>query len=83
MKEEKLNAWSHAVGCVFAVWACWALMAKCNGCDWAYKVGVVVFVDIYAYSSELYASVVVDTRRSGRMGRIWSDVGSGDRRYGV
>ena len=43
MKEEKLNAWSHAVGCVFAVWACWALMAKCDGCDWAYKVGVVVF----------------------------------------
>ena len=43
MKEEKLNAWSHAVGCVFAVVACWTLLAKCTTCDWAYKVGVVVF----------------------------------------
>ena len=43
MKEEKLNAWSHAIGCVFAVVAGWMLMAKCDGCDWAYKVGVLVF----------------------------------------
>ena len=43
MKEERLNAWSHAAGCLFAVVAGWLLLAKCDGCDWAYKLGVVVF----------------------------------------
>ena len=43
MKEERVNAWSHAAGCLFAVVAGWLLLAKCDGCDWAYKLGVVVF----------------------------------------
>ena len=43
MNEEKLNAWTHAVGCVFAVVACVLLLCKCQICDWQYQVGVVVF----------------------------------------
>ena len=43
MKEESLNAWSHAFGCLFAVGSCWALLAKCNVCNLACKIGVVVF----------------------------------------
>lgn len=43
MQEEKLNAWTHAVGIVFAVEACVLLLCKCPTCDWQYQVGVVVF----------------------------------------
>ncbi len=43
MNEEKLNAWTHAVGIAFAVEACVLLLCKCSTCDWQYQVGVVVF----------------------------------------
>ena len=43
MNEEKLNAWTHAVGIAFAVVACVLLLCKCSTCDWQYQVGVVVF----------------------------------------
>ena len=43
MNEEKLNAWTHAVGIAFAVVACVLLLCKCPTCGWQYQVGVVVF----------------------------------------
>lgn len=43
MKEEKLNALSHAIGIVFAVVALVVLLLKCPNCEWQYVVGVVVF----------------------------------------